>query len=194
MALIALAIKLDGPGPLLFKQKRFGFNNKVFEIYKFRTMRCAPEPEGKTVQAKPSDPRITRIGKFLRRSSLDELPQLFNVLNGTMSLVGPRPHAVDHNEEYAQKIRGYFARHRVKPGMTGWAQVNGFRGETDTPDKMEGARPVRRLLCGELVALLRPADPGQNDRRGDHRPPRVLSGAQIHSAQFKKTRGRYPGM
>ena len=99
-------------------------------------MRVAEAPEDVTVQATKDDPRVTRIGRFLRRSSLDELPQLFNVLNGTMSLVGPRPHAVDHNEHYAQHIRGYFGRHRVKPGVTGWAQVNGLRGQTETPEKM----------------------------------------------------------
>ncbi|HKI67972.1 MAG TPA: undecaprenyl-phosphate glucose phosphotransferase, partial [Verrucomicrobiae bacterium] len=137
MMLIALLVKLDSPGPVLFRQKRLGFNNRVFSIYKFRSMRFTNAPDKKTVQATQSDPRVTRLGRFLRRSSLDELPQLFNVLEGTMSLVGPRPHAVDHNEEYARKIRGYFGRHRVKPGITGWAQVNGLRGETDTPDKME---------------------------------------------------------
>jgi len=137
MVLIALLVKVSSPGPVFFKQKRLGFNNKVFWIYKFRSMRHAEKPETKTVQATREDPRVTAVGRFLRRSSLDELPQLFNVLNGTMSLVGPRPHAVDHNEEYSRKIRGYFSRHRVKPGITGWAQVNGLRGETDTPEKME---------------------------------------------------------
>ena len=100
-------------------------------------MRHTQAAEETIVQARRDDPRVTRVGRILRRLSLDELPQIFNVLNGTMSLVGPRPHAVQHNEEYAQTIRGYFARHRVKPGMTGWAQVNGFRGETKTLEKMK---------------------------------------------------------
>jgi len=132
MLLVAIAIRLDSEGPILFRQKRYGFVNRVFHIYKFRTMRYVETPEGRTQQATRNDPRVTRVGRFLRRTSLDELPQLLNVLNGTMSLVGPRPHATDHNEIYSGVIMDYFVRHRVKPGITGWAQVNGFRGETRT--------------------------------------------------------------
>jgi Undecaprenyl-phosphate glucose phosphotransferase len=133
---VALAVKLSSPGPVLFRQKRLGFNNNVIEVLKFRSMVHRPEEAG-TPQATKQDPRITRIGRFLRRSSIDELPQLLNVLSGDMSLVGPRPHALAHNDQYAALIDNYLGRHRVQPGITGWAQVNGFRGETDTLDKMQ---------------------------------------------------------
>lgn len=138
LLLIAAAIRLTSPGPILFVQKRYGFNNNEFEVLKFRTMRERDEQElSETVeQARRNDPRITPVGKFLRRTSLDELPQLINVIRGEMSLVGPRPHAVAHNVEYASVINEYLSRHRVKPGITGWAQVNGFRGETATLDLM----------------------------------------------------------
>lgn len=136
MLLIALAIKLDSKGPALFKQRRHGFNNQIFEVYKFRSMTATDSLNHEITQATRDDPRVTRVGKFLRRSSLDELPQLFNVLMGQMSVVGPRPHAVQHNIAYGLIISEYFARHNVKPGITGWAQVNGLRGETSTPEKM----------------------------------------------------------
>ena len=137
LLLIALAIKLESDGPVLFRQKRHGFNNKEFYILKYRTMFHGRPPESGVPQAKQSDPRVTRVGSFLRRTSLDELPQLLNVIGGTMSVVGPRPHAVEHNEKYCKIINRFFSRHRVKPGITGWAQVNGLRGETQTPGKMQ---------------------------------------------------------
>lgn len=136
MLIIAIAIKLESPGPVIFRQRRLGFLNRPFYIYKFRTMKHEPL-KATTKQATRDDPRVTRVGHFLRRTSLDELPNLINVLNGTMSLVGPRPHALDHNEAFSKMVTDYFVRHRIKPGMTGWAQVNGLRGETDTPGKIE---------------------------------------------------------
>ena len=137
MLLIALLVKLDSPGPVLFRQARLGFNNNVITVYKFRTMLHRTSADTEVRQAQRNDPRFTRLGRFLRRTSLDELPQLFNVLQDGMSLVGPRPHALAHNDQYAALIDGYLGRHRVQPGITGWAQVNGFRGETDTLEKMQ---------------------------------------------------------
>ncbi|HID81744.1 MAG TPA: undecaprenyl-phosphate glucose phosphotransferase [Chromatiales bacterium] len=136
MLLIAVAIKLTSKGPVLFKQQRYGLDGKPIKVWKFRSMKVM-ENDNKVIQAKKDDPRITRLGAFLRKTSLDELPQFFNVLAGDMSIVGPRPHAVAHNEEYRKVINGYMLRHKTKPGITGWAQINGFRGETDTLDKME---------------------------------------------------------
>jgi putative colanic acid biosynthesis UDP-glucose lipid carrier transferase len=136
MLLVALLVKLDSPGPMLFRQLRHGFNNRPIVVYKFRTMH-ASAAGGPVIQASRGDARVTRLGRFLRASSIDELPQLFNVLKGDMSLVGPRPHALAHNEHYGKLIDLYFARHRMKPGITGWAQVHGLRGETDRIEKME---------------------------------------------------------
>ncbi len=136
LLLISLGVKLSSPGPIIFKQRRYGLNGHEILVYKFRTMTvCEDGPN--IPQARRNDCRVTRIGNFLRRTSLDELPQFYNVLIGTMSIVGPRPHAVVHNEYYRQRIPGYMLRHKVRPGITGWAQINGWRGETETLDKME---------------------------------------------------------
>ena len=135
LLLIALGIKLSSPGPVFFTQSRLGLDGRKFEVYKFRTMALHHETDGVT-QARRDDQRITRFGAFLRHRSLDELPQFLNVLLGDMSVVGPRPHALAHNEIYKQLLEQYMLRHRVKPGITGWAQIHGYRGETDTVDKM----------------------------------------------------------
>lgn len=134
---IAIAIKCTSTGPVIFKQYRTGINGRRFKVYKFRSMEVHEEGTNLITQAHYGDPRITRLGAFLRRSSLDELPQFYNVLQGRMSIVGPRPHALSHNEFYKDQVESYMQRHKVKPGITGWAQVNGFRGETDTLEKME---------------------------------------------------------
>ncbi|MBV1789412.1 undecaprenyl-phosphate glucose phosphotransferase [Marinobacterium sp. D7] len=134
LLITALAVKLSSPGPVLFKQPRHGYG-KVFHVLKFRSMRMHDDLQVK--QATRHDPRITAVGRFIRRTSIDELPQLFNVLRGEMSLVGPRPHAIAHNDYYSDKITAYMARHRIKPGITGLAQVSGCRGETETLDKMQ---------------------------------------------------------
>ena len=135
MVVITLAIRWDSPGPVFFRQRRYGLDGREIRVWKFRTMTVCEDGD-RVPQARRDDPRVTRVGRWLRRTSLDELPQLFNVLKGEMSLVGPRPHAVAHNEQYRRLVRGYMLRYKVPPGMTGWAQVNGWRGETDTLDKM----------------------------------------------------------
>lgn len=136
LALIAVAIKIDSPGPVFFRQQRMGWNGRIFRIWKFRSMVVHQPKDGVIKQAEKNDPRVTRVGAFIRRTSLDELPQVFNVLMGEMSLVGPRPHAIQHDEEYSRRIADYFARHNIKPGITGLAQVRGFRGETRDIEQM----------------------------------------------------------
>jgi putative colanic acid biosynthesis UDP-glucose lipid carrier transferase len=136
LLLIAVAIRAGSRGPVLFRQPRHGLGGETITVLKFRTMHVHRERGGEVKQARPDDDRVTTVGRWLRRTSLDELPQLFNVLAGQMSLVGPRPHATAHNRFFRERIPRYMLRHKVKPGITGWAQVNGYRGLTDTDEKM----------------------------------------------------------
>ncbi len=156
MLLVALAVRLDSPGPIIFRQRRYGERGMPITVYKFRSMRVGSDQatDGVLRQVSAKDDRVTRVGRILRRTSLDELPQLFNVLGGSMSLVGPRPHAAEHNEMYRRLIRGYMLRHSVKPGITGWAQIHGLRGETDTPDKMQRRVKYDRYYIANWSLLL----------------------------------------
>jgi Undecaprenyl-phosphate glucose phosphotransferase len=145
MLAVAAAIKLDSRGPALFRQKRYGFNNELIEVFKFRSMYTDRCDANASKLVTKDDPRVTRVGRFIRKTSMDELPQLFNVILGNLSLVGPRPHALEAKaagDLYDNVVDGYFARHKVKPGITGWAQINGWRGETDTPEKIQ-----KRVEC-----------------------------------------------
>jgi putative colanic acid biosynthesis UDP-glucose lipid carrier transferase len=160
MAVLAVAVKLSSPGPVIFRQRRYGLDGQEIIVYKFRSMTVVED--GPTiVQAQRGDARITRLGAFMRRTSLDELPQFINVLQGRMSVVGPRPHAVAHNELYRTQIRSYMVRHKVRPGITGWAQVNGLRGETQSLERMQARvrldlEYLRRWSLGlDLVIIAR---------------------------------------
>ncbi|MFQ3247876.1 MAG: putative colanic acid biosynthesis UDP-glucose lipid carrier transferase, partial [Arenicella sp.] len=136
LAVTSVIIKLESPGPVFFKQRRYGLDGQEILVWKFRSMSVC-EDGNNVIQAVANDARVTRFGSFIRKYSIDELPQLINVLNGTMSLVGPRPHAVAHNEYYRDKVHGYMGRHKIRPGITGWAQINGCRGETEAIETMQ---------------------------------------------------------
>ena len=179
---------------MLFKQKRYGFNNELIEVYKFRSMYVEQTDATAAKLVTKGDPRVTRVGRFIRKTTLDELPQLFNVVfKGNLSLVGPRPHAVHAkavDRLYDEAVDGYFARHRVKPGITGWAQINGWRGETDTPGEDPAPRRARPLLHRELVGAVRPLHPGDDAVRAAEDRERVLMTMPTRRATPARRRGR----
>ena len=177
MALVALAIKLDSKGPVLFRQKRYGFNNELIEVFKFRSMFVDQADADAAKLVTKDDPRVTRVGRILRKSSLDELPQLFNVLRGELSLVAPRPHALQAKAAdrlYDDVVDGYFARHKVKPGITGWAQINGWRGETDTSEKIQKRVEHDLYYIDNWSRAARPLHPLQDAVRAAQQRKRVL--------------------
>ena len=182
-ALIALAIWADSPGPIIFRQRRHGWNNRAFDVMKFRTMRWTPSASSALVQTARDDRRVSRLGRFLRRTSLDELPQLFNVLKGDMSLVGPRPHAIDMRTEdrLGHEIVGeYPHRHRVKPGMTGWAQVNGSRGATQTAEQIRRRVELDLYYAEQLVGAAGSEDPAEDAGMHHRRQERLLMRRALH--------------
>ncbi len=175
LVVVSILVKLSSPGPVIFKQRRYGLDGREIYIYKFRTM-TVTEDGAQIRQATRNDQRVTAVGRVLRRFSIDELPQLINVIKGNMSLVGPRPHAVAHNEEYRKLIKGYMVRHKVLPGITGLAQINGCRGETTQARR--DARPdrIRSGVPAPLVAGTRSQDPLEYGLSGRGRPQGVLKG------------------
>jgi lipopolysaccharide/colanic/teichoic acid biosynthesis glycosyltransferase len=186
LVLVALAIKLDSHGPILFRQTRIGFSGRPFRILKFRTM-SSQDDSPVVRQATRDDQRITRVGRWLRRTSVDELPQLVNVLRGNMSLVGPRPHALAHDNQYTQMIANYSFRHHVKPGLTGWAQICGYRGETPTLDLME-KRVQHDLWYINQLELMARCQGADSDRVPVHGQRRLLASPETEEGHWQNNR------
>ena len=189
MLAVAAAIKLDSRGPVLFRQKRYGFNNELIEVFKFRSMYADRCDANATKLVTKDDPRVTRVGRFIRKTSLDELPQLFNVMLGDLSLVGPAPARPRRprppTDLYDEVVDGYFARHKVKPGITGWAQINGWRGETDTPEKIQKRVEHDLYYIENWSRVARPLHPAQDAVRAAEARKRLLSGE-------RRSRGSMP--
>ena len=200
MLLVAIAIKLDSRGPVFFKQRRHGFNNELVEVYKFRSLRADMTDHSVQKSVTKDDPRVTRVGRFIRKTSIDELPQLINVVfKGNLSLVGPRPHAVNQkieNRQFDEAVDGYFARHRVKPGITGWAQINGWRGELTSPEKIK-QRVEHDLYYIENWSLhVRLHHPGENAAGAAEIRERLLMLARSTAPAFEPAAyaGAAPGL